>query len=191
MLNENETTALVIEHRVRAGAEKRYEQWLGEILQQTKRSPGYLGREIFPPAAKGEPYIVIVRFQSENDLQTWLNSPERKEAISQMEEEFEDGDKTEIRAGIDVWFTPKNAVRKPPPYKQFILTAAAIYPLSLTIPRLLSPLFEVVPILKNPFLAGLIMTSIIVGLMTYVVMPFLTAKLHNWLFASEKKNKKI
>jgi antibiotic biosynthesis monooxygenase (ABM) superfamily enzyme len=187
MLNENETTALIIEHKVRAGAEKRYEKWLGEILEFTKKSPGYLGREIFPPSAAGEPYLVIVRFRSEKDLQNWLDSKEREAAIARMHGEFEEGDKTEVRAGIDVWFTPKNAAHKPRPYKQFLLATAAIYPLSLIVPRLLAPLFEFAPPLKHPLLAGLIITAIIVGLMTYLVMPFLTTHLRGWLFEKENK----
>ena len=187
MLNENETTALIIEHKVRQGAEKRYEKWLGEILEYTKRSPGYLGREIFPPAAAGEPYFVIVRFHSQENLQTWLDSPERKAAIERMQGEFEAGDKTEIKAGIDVWFTPKNAPRKPRPIKQFLLTSAVIYPLALIVPRLLAPIFEFVPVLKHPLIKGLIVTAILVGLMTYLIMPFLTMRLRGWLFEAEKK----
>lgn len=187
MLNENETTALIIEHKVKAGAEKRYEQWLGEILEHTKNAPGYLGREIFPPAATGEPYLVIVRFRSKKDLQNWLVSKERQAAIERMRGEFEEGDKTEIKAGIDVWFTPKSAARKPRPYKQFLLATAAIYPLSLLVPRVLTPLFEFAPTLRHPLLAGLIITAIIVGLMTYLVMPFLTTRLREWLFEKENK----
>ena len=189
MLNETETTALIIEHKVRAGAEKKYEKWLGEILAHTQKSPGYLGREIFPPAATGEPYLVIIRFRSEIDLRNWLESKERKAAIARVEGEFEEGDKTEVKAGIDVWFMPKNAASKPHPYKQFLLTAAAIYPLSLVVPRALAPLFEAIPPLKTPLLAGLIVTTIIVGLMTYVVMPFLTARLRGWLFEKESKTR--
>ena len=187
MLDENETTALIIEHKVKAGAEKRYEKWLGEILEHTKKSPGYLGRETFPPSAAGEPYLVIVRFRSEEDLQNWLVSKERKAAIERMRDEFEEGDKTEVRAGIDVWFTPKTAAHKPRPYKQFLLATAAIYPLSLLVPRALVPLFELLPALKHPLLAGLIITAIIVWLMTYLVMPFLTAQLRGWLLEKENR----
>lgn len=183
MLNGNDTTALVIEHKIKKGSEKRYEKWLAEILELTGKFGGYLGREIFPPAAPNEPYIVIVRFQTESDLRTWLDSTERKAAIEPISGEFEDGDKTEVRAGIDVWFAPKNAAGKPRPYKQFLLTSAAIYPLSLIVPQLLSPLFETMPFLKNPLLAGLIVTFVLVGLMTYLVMPFLTDWLRGWLYA--------
>ena len=187
MPNENETTALIIEHRVRQGAEARYEKWLAEILEQTRKSPGYLGREIFPPAVSGEPYLVIVRFNSPENLQIWLVSEARQAAIERMKDEFEEGDKTDIKAGIDVWFTPKNAPSKPRPFKQFLLSAAAIYPLSLIVPRALEPLFAALPALRHPLLAGLIITAIMVALMTYLVMPFLTARLRGWLFEKEKK----
>jgi hypothetical protein len=76
----------------------------------------------------------IVRFENERDVQTWLNSPKRKRFIEKAQDILEDGDKTQIRAGIDVWFTPDDAPAKPPAHKQFLLTLAGIYPLTLIVP---------------------------------------------------------
>lgn len=189
MADADESTALVIEHTVKKGNERRYEKWLAEILEYTKNSPGYLGREIFPPASENKPYVIIVRFQTETDLQTWLDSLVRKQFIEQMRDALSSDDKTSVKAGIDIWFTPDNSPVKPKAYKQFLLSAAAIYPLSLIVPRLLAPLFETIPTLKNPLLAGLIVTGIIVGLMTYLIMPHLTGWLHDWLFETEGDNR--
>ena len=187
MGNAEETTALIIEHTVKKGNERRYEKWLAEILEATRKSSGYLGREVFPPSGENKPYIVIVRFQTEKDLQTWLDSPERKRFLEQMRDALKDGDKTSVKAGIDVWFTPGNAPDKPPAYKQFLLTIAAIYPLTLIVPRLLAPLYETVLLLKNPFAGGLVGNIIVVGLMTYLIMPRLTHLLHGWLFEAARK----
>ena len=181
-----ETTALVIEHTVRKEDRQRYEKWTAAILEAARKSPGYLSREVFPPAAEDKPYVVIVRFQTANDLQLWLDSPERGAFIEEMRETLQNGDKTTIKAGIDVWFTPENAPDKPNAYKQFLLVAAAAYPLPLIIPYLLSPLFAAVPVLQNPLLSGLIITPVMIGLMTYVVVPLLTHWLRNWLYDSKK-----
>ncbi len=188
MAIENDTAALVIEHTVKKNEEKRYEEWLGQVLAILSRAPGYLGREVFLPAAEGKPYTIIDRFASQNDLQKWLDSNERRTFVESIRDAFETGDQTTIKAGIDVWFMPDNAPRKPASYKQFLLTASVIYPLSLIISRLLEPLFEAAPFLKNPFVAGLIFTLILVGLMSYVIMPFLNHHLRDWLFNSSKDN---
>ena len=187
-MNASETTALVIEHSVKKGQEKRYEQWLREILAVVGDSPGYLGREIFPPSGAGKPYTTVVRFTTENDLQSWLDSSERRQFIEQIQDALESGDRTQIRAGIDVWFTPGDAPNKASPYKQFLLSAAAIYPLSLILPRLLLPLYKTVPLFDHPLVSGLMTTMIMTGLMTYAVMPYLTYWLRGWLFnVSERR----
>lgn len=189
MLKDDQTTALVIEHTVKKGYEQRYQHWLSEILEASRKFPGYLGREVFPPGGENKPYVIIVRFATEGDLQQWLGSPERKDFIEKMQDAFEVGDKTSVKAGIDVWFTPNDAPNKPPAYKQFLLTAAAIYPLSLFIPQLLSPLFKTAPVFENSFVRGLVVTLVLVGLMTYIVMPNLTHWLHDWLFRRAAENK--
>jgi antibiotic biosynthesis monooxygenase (ABM) superfamily enzyme len=90
----------VIEHTVKKGNEERYKQWLAEILEASKNFPGYLGREVFPPGSEDRPYIIIVRFATERDLQQWLDSPERQAFIEKMQDAFEVGDKTSVKAGI-------------------------------------------------------------------------------------------
>jgi hypothetical protein len=182
MLKDGQTTALVIEHTVKKGFEKRYKQWLSEIFEASRKFPGYLGREVFPPDGENKPYVIIVRFAAEGDLQQWLDSAERRDFIEKMQDAFEIGDKTSVKAGIDVWFTPSDAPNKPPAYKQFLLTAAAIYPLSLFVPALLSPLFKTAPVFENSFVRGLVVTLVLVGLMTYIVMPRLTLWMQGWLF---------
>lgn len=180
--NVGQPSALVIEHRVKKENVKRYEKWTEEILSAVSRSPGYLGREVFPPSGGSKPYTILVRFESETDVQTWLDSSERKGYIEAVQSLLEDGDKTQIRAGIDVWFTPDDAPAKPPAHKQFLLTLAGIYPLTLIVPKLLSPLFEAVPILENPFISKFFVAVVIVGMMTYLIMPHATHWLHDWLF---------
>lgn len=186
-MNASETTALIIEHTVKKGHEQRYEKWLREILAHVGASSGYLGREIFAPSDAGKSYTTIVRFTTDGDLQIWLDSAERRRFIEQIQDALESGDRTQIRAGIDVWFTPGNAPNKPSPYKQFLLSAAAIYPLSLIVPRLLLPFYKAVPLFDHPLVSGLLTTMIIVALMTYAVMPYLTYWLRGWLFTVSER----
>lgn len=191
MPEAEQTTALVIEHTVKKGSEERYKHWLSEIFEASKNFPGYLGREIFPPNGENKPYITIVRFATSSDLQRWLDSPERKSFIEKMRDALQLGDKTSIKAGIDVWFAPADAPQRAPAYKQFLLTAGAIYPLSLFVPQVLSPLFEAGLIVQNQYVRVLTVTAVITGLMTYIVMPHLTYWLRDWLFGKAEENKSV
>lgn len=189
-MNASDTTALIIEHTVKKGHEQRYEQWLREILAEVSAFTGYLGREIFPPPATGKPYTSIVRFHTDQDLQVWLDSSERRRFIEQIQDALEGGDRTQIKAGIDVWFTPSDALNKPKAYKQFLLSAAAIYPLSQIVPRLMLPFYKTVPLFENPLVSGLITTLITTGLMTYAVMPYLTYWMRGWLYSTTAEGRK-
>ena len=82
---------------------------------------------------------------------------------------------------MDFWFTPEHA-KPPKPWKQFLLVLSAIYPLSLIIPSLFTPLFRVMPPLTHPLIRGLFIAAVVVGLMTFVVMPRYTRLVQRWLY---------
>lgn len=177
-----QAAALIITHAVRPGAERRYEDWLADILREVSRTPGYVGREIFRPAKGANKYTSIVRFASAGDLNDWVDSESRRSYIGRVSDLLEDGDRREIRTGVDFWFTPEGSPA-PARWKQFLLTTSAVYPLSLIIPRLLAPLFEAVPALDSRPVAALLMALSLTGLLTFVVMPPYTRLMRRWLFA--------
>jgi len=78
----------------------------------------------------------------------------------------------DIKTGVEFWFTlPTPAQRHPQPYKQFLLTLCVIFPLTLLVPWVLRPLFQTIPVLGLPGVGNFIISTVIVGLMTYVIMP--------------------
>jgi uncharacterized protein len=180
---DSEPVALVIRHAVEKGHEAIYEDWTRRILEAVSASPGYQGREVLKPHAAGEPYTVIVRFASQAGLNRWLDSDERKAFIRELEGAIGSRDHYEVRAGIDVWFTP-HGPKRPKAYKQFLITLAAIYPLTLVVPQLLAPIWSGIPFFENRFVGNFIVAVVIVGLMTYVIMPNVMRLLHRWLFES-------
>ncbi len=66
--------------------------------------------------------------------------------------------------------------------KQFLLILSALYPLNLITPYLLTSLFRVVPPLTHPLIRGLFISAVVVGLMTFVVMPHYTRLAERWLY---------
>lgn len=180
-VGQGRSVAFVITHSIKAGAQQRYEAWTREILAAVSRSPGYLGREVFVPTQGNRKYTIIVRFDNEEHLKGWANSSERREFISQVADLLEKGDESEIRTGVDFWFTPEGA-RPPKPWKQFLITTSAVYPLSLIIPRVLAHLFKVAPPLGHPLVASLLVAASLTGLLTFVIMPRYTRLVRGWLY---------
>jgi antibiotic biosynthesis monooxygenase (ABM) superfamily enzyme len=180
-VDQGRSSAFVVTHTVKAGAEQRYEEWTREILNAVSRYPGYLGREVFLPTAGNRKYTIIVRFDTDEHLKDWTESAARKEFISRAGDLLEKGDQNEVRTGIDFWFTPEGT-RPPKAWKQFLLTASAVYPLSLILPRLLAPLYRVAPALGHPLISALLMAALLTGLLTFVIMPRYTRLVRRWLY---------
>ncbi|OGR28114.1 MAG: hypothetical protein A2X83_10885 [Desulfuromonadales bacterium GWD2_54_10] len=180
-VDQNKSVALIITHTIKAGEEKRYESWLTEILSAVSSCHGYLGREIFRPAQGTRTYTSIVRFDTNNNLNAWVESETRNSFVGRVSDLLEKGDVHEIRTGIDFWFTPEG-LRSPKPWKQFVLTLSAVYPLSLIISRLVTILLSVAPILAHPLISGLLMAASLTALLTFVVMPHYTRLMKWWLY---------
>lgn len=182
--DQNKSVALIITHTVKPGAESRYEAWLTDILSAVSSCPGYLGREIFRPAQGTRTYTSIVRFDTNGHLNAWVASETRHSFVSQVSDLLEKGDVHEIRTGIDFWFTPEG-VKPPQPWKQFLLTLSAVYPLSLIIPTLFRPLFSIAPLLGQPFISGLLIAATLTALLTFVIMPRYTRLVKTWLYKED------
>jgi antibiotic biosynthesis monooxygenase (ABM) superfamily enzyme len=180
-VDQGRSSAFVVTHTVKPGTEQRYEEWTREILDAVSRYSGYMGREVFLPTAGNRKYTIIVRFDNEENLKGWTESDARKEFISRAGDLLEKGDQNEVRTGIDFWFTPEGT-RPPKAWKQFLLTASAVYPLSLILPRLLAPLYRAAPALGHPLISALVMAALLTGLLTFVIMPRYTRLVRRWLY---------
>lgn len=179
------SVALIITHTIKAGEEKRYEAWLTDILSAVSTAPGYLGREIFRPATGRRTYTSIVRFNDDSRLNDWVTSETRNSFVNRVSDLLERGDVHEIRTGIDFWFTPEG-VKPPRPWKQFLLTLSAVYPLSLLLPLLFNPLFKAAPFLEQPLIKGLLIAANLTALLTFVIMPRYTRLVKRWLYNEQE-----
>ena len=80
---------------------------------------------------------------------------------------FCEGDQVEIRTGLEFWFsTPSSEQEHAKPYKQYLITLSVIFPLTMLVPWLLTPLFQALPILRTPGIPHFLVAAVIVALMT-------------------------
>lgn len=173
---------IVIRHQVRSGAQAAYEQWLKRIIPAAARFPGHRGVNVITPPDDSGGYTVTLRFDTLEQAQHWLASSVRRELTQELVALLERSEEIDTVTGMEFWFTPPSAPKRAKPYKQFLLTLSVIYPLTLVLPWMLGPLVERVPALQHQVPGKLLVAAIIVGLMTYVVMPRYTRLVHKWLF---------
>jgi uncharacterized protein len=89
----------------------------------------------------------------------------------------------ENRTGLEFWFTPPDSEQKQAKrYKQFLVTWSVIFPLTIFVPWVLLPLFQAIPFFGLPGISNLIISGVIVGLLTYVIMPPYARIIATWLY---------
>jgi uncharacterized protein len=171
-----------VTRRVRPGHETAYEEFLEGIIAAASRFRGYLGVEVFRPAAGGDEYRTVYRFDSSENLRRWLDSDERASWLERAEPHAVGPMRTQFLTGLESWFTlgAQPGTPPPPPRKMALLTWITIFPLLTLIVTVLGPLLDGVALV--PRLA--ITTAVMVPLMTWVVMPRVTRLLRGWLYPS-------
>lgn len=175
--------SIQIRHQVRAGAADRYETWLKQIIETAARFPGHQGVHVFRPAPGHQDYEISVRFSSESDAQYWRNSDERRELMAVILPELQTDEHVEIKTGIDFWFTPPTSTSKQPTrWKQWLITTMVIWPLTVVVPLLLSPLFNALPALDNWGIRHGLVVATVVALVVYLIMPRVVRLVASWLF---------
>jgi len=184
----NTAVTLVIQHHIIGGAQADYEAWLKQIIPAAMGFDGHLGVNVIRPVAGSDRYTVVLRFDSHEHVDQWITSDTRKRLIAQVQPLLAKEEQRDLTTGLEYWFTPEDAPqKKAKPYKQFLVTLSAIYPLTVIVPWLLAPVIHGVPLLAYPLLAypllaKLLVALVIVGLMTYVIMPRYTKLIASWLF---------
>ncbi len=180
-----QTATVVISHHVKDDAKIQYEAWLNEIMPVAKSYPGHMGVGIVHPVAGASvTYTVIIRFDTRQNLLSWMESDDRKNLIKKVQPYLVEDDKFFVRSGLDFWFTPEQAKAKlPTKWKQFLITWSAIFPLVLTMSALVDLLATSTHLTLGHELKVLGTTFLVVLMMVYVVMPRYTKLVHKWLFS--------
>lgn len=184
MVMDNEDVAsLIIRHEVRPKEKSAYESWLRHIAAEAQRFAGHMGVNIIRPADASGRYTIVLRFDSTAHLDSWLESETRKRFIDEVRPALINEEALELHTGLEYWFTPPVARKlQARPFRQFLITLSAIFPLTVVIPWVLRALFEQVPLLGRPIISNFILAVVIVYLMVYVIMPRYTRLVAKWLF---------
>ncbi|CCH01449.1 Antibiotic biosynthesis monooxygenase [Fibrella aestuarina BUZ 2] len=178
---DSAVTTIIIQRPYKQHVEA-YENWLRAIVPVAQAATGHRGVNVIRPHGHSGEYTIVLHFDSETNLRNWLESDTRKQLVDKVRPFLNEDEQIDIRTGLEFWFTPPRSQPVAPPYKQFLITLSAIFPLSFLVPQLLAPVIDVVPLLAIPVVRAFLTSALIVALMTFVVMPRYVPLVARWLY---------
>jgi antibiotic biosynthesis monooxygenase (ABM) superfamily enzyme len=121
----------VISTRIKPGTEAAYRAWEQRIAVAQARAPGFQGYRFEPPIPNvQDDWLAILRFDSEANLQRWLDSPERNRLLEEAKSFTEEFHARIARTGFEQWFPlPAGATHGPAAWKQNMLVLLMLYPI--------------------------------------------------------------
>ena len=170
---------IAIVRRVRPGCEDEFKRALKEFFQTSFAHDGVLGASMLtpPPGSDSREFGILRTFASERECDAFYESPmfraweERARTLTEGEPEYRQ------LHGLEAWFRSPHS--PPPRWKMATATLLGVYPVSFLIGITLSPTLRKLPLALNV----LVVSAIIVSMLTWVVMPFITRVLRGWLYS--------
>ncbi|ANQ29356.1 antibiotic biosynthesis monooxygenase [Vibrio natriegens] len=182
-IHRSQGRTIMIRHVVCEHLRNQYETWLRQIISAAAEFEGHQGVHVCRPPDGHDTFEIAVRFSSKEQAESWLASDIRKELISEIQAVLGAEEQVEIKSGIDFWFTPPTSKAKQPTrWKQWLITTAVIWPLTMLVPFVLTPVFNQFPALKTQGIQHGIVSAITVGLVVYLIMPKVVNLVKSWLF---------
>jgi len=172
-----------ISRRVKPGRETDYEAWVRGVIDAASHFPGHMGVNVLRPSSKtGGRYVLIYRFDTWENGEAWEKSDARSHWVAKLPDLVEGETETRKVTGLEAWFElPDVPVQKPAPrWKMSVVLIVVVFVLVFPLQLIVLPLVPDWPHWTKTLLIAVIQ----VLLMTYLVMPRVTAALKSWLFAS-------
>ncbi len=172
----------VISTRIKPGQEAAYRAWEQRIALVQSRAPGFQGYRFEPPKpGVQDDWLAIVRFDSEANLQAWLNSPERHGLIEEAKAFTEEFHTRIARTGFDQWFSTAGVSRAAiPAWKQNMIVILMLYPVVF-----LFGAFVANPLLLGrlhlPFAIALFIGNVFSVVSLNFLVPWVSGRFSWWL----------
>lgn len=173
--------AMVFTHRVSEARVPDYLAWRRKAIAAQAHIPGYLATEFFEPRAKGqEEWVDIVRYDSVEHLDAWMESKERAALLAELGQIVERMHSHRV-TGLEGWFAVNREsgapVIPPPPWKQALSVLLALYPTVMLLGLVTNPVMKR---LSFP-IQMMIGNTLSVALLTWLIMPRVSRWLSFWL----------
>jgi len=172
----------VISTRIRPGKEVEYRAWERKIAAAQSKAPGLQGYRFEPPVpGVQEDFVAILRFDTEANLQAWLDSPVRKVLLEEAAPLTEEFHTRMARTGFDQWFRDAAAPGAPlPVWKMDMLVLLMLYPIVFLFGVFVgTPLFS--NVLGLSFAVSLFLGNVVSVGLTGFLVPWVAGRFGWWL----------
>lgn len=177
----SDTVASVSSWQVEPGQERAFEAIGDELMTTAAAVEGHVSGTTLHEDGSDE-YHFVHSFRGRPELQRWLDSPERADLLERISKVAKRKGEPQRITGLEGWFVESGAqtptIKPPPRWKMWLASFLGAYPLVVLFQWLAAPELEDVPLLLRAALLPLVLLS----LMTYLVMPFVTKLLKRWLY---------
>jgi antibiotic biosynthesis monooxygenase (ABM) superfamily enzyme len=175
---EEQLVTVVVSHSVDPALQDEFVAWQQRATDAERGFPGFRGSELFRPVpGVQEEWTAMFRFDTQEHVDGWLESPERKKLLDEGRQ-FQDFELHRVSSPFGSWFTfGGNDTEAPAPWKTTLSVLVGLYP---TVVLLTLAIAEVWP--TGEMWASLLLGNVLsVCLLTWVVMPVVTRALRFWL----------
>lgn len=184
--NSDEATVTeVVTTYVRPDRAREYMEWAAKTHRAEAQFPGYRGGFLQPPASSDQGYwTTLVRFSSPEQLDAWLNSPEREELLREHKALVSSWSQHRVPTSFAGWFPQDQASSSSlPRWKQSMVVIMMLFPIVMLELRFLTPLTNGL----KPALGTFIGNVLSVVLLAWPFMPMAIRGLNWWLVPGEDR----
>ena len=175
--------AMVFTHRVADDKVPDYLVWRRKAIAAQAHYPGYLATEFLEPHGKMDEWVDVVRYDSLEDLEHWMESKERRDLLKELDGVVESRHAHRV-TGLEGWFAmnrPGETATAPPSWKTGAggIARAVSNGDGTHLPQ---------PLWQNRSLSVRMLFGNIlsVALLTWLVMPAVSRLLGFWLSSTGK-----
>ncbi|PAW79865.1 MAG: hypothetical protein B9S32_00630 [Verrucomicrobia bacterium Tous-C9LFEB] len=172
----------VIFSKVRAGMESRYCEWASRIQAAQAKYPGYRGMYLQSPARSGEEHWTsILRYDSAEHLEAWMQAPERQALLAESKEFIHSEKLLRLGTSFPGWVPVDPLTGKGPPnWKTALLVLLGLFPIVMLEMRFLSPVLSAWELRVSP--AMFLGNVVSVALTSFLTMPLFVRWFGWWLY---------
>ena len=165
-----------------------FQQWIAKIHQVEAKFPGFRGVYVQSPAqAHGKNWITLLQFDTQENLDRWVASPERAEVVHEGNELIASIETHRLISPYAGWFAAfANSVEPPAVWKQTMLVLLVLFPIVMLELTFLSPLLTDLPFPISTFIGN----AISVSLVSWPTMPLAIYFLGWWLAPNPVRKRK-
>jgi len=161
-----------------------FRKWQSRIQKAQVKFPGYQGTYWQPPVLEnGTQFTTLLRFETTDALESWMESEERKQLLAEVNEIVASTKFSPVTSSFPGWFPVNPETGKEPPnWKISLLILSVLYPMIMFSIRSILPFFSGTNLALYNFLS----TVITMAVVTWVCLPLLIKIFGWWLFPNPK-----